>query len=162
QPAQRRALGRLRGRPAPPWAALVARPGRHRLPGAGSRDGADRGRGPAARAARRRRVPAHPQVPDRAARPGVARLRLRLRGLPAYHVLGAAVLSVFGLWNLVALKAANVGLAVLTLAAVLQLAGSQRRGRVAVFLLATNPVFLLTAGSVVAEPLLTLELTAAA
>jgi len=82
--------------------------------------------------------------------------------LPAYHLFGAAVLSVFGLWNLAALKAANAGLAVLTLVAVLRLAGSPRRGRVAVFLLATNPVFLLTAGSVVAEPLLTLELTAAA
>ncbi|HEY8642176.1 MAG TPA: glycosyltransferase [Candidatus Dormibacteraeota bacterium] len=82
--------------------------------------------------------------------------------LPAYHLFGAGVLSVFGLWNLAALKAANVGLAVLTLVAVLRLAGSPRRGRVAVFLLATNPVFLLTAGSVVAEPLLTLELTAAA
>jgi len=81
--------------------------------------------------------------------------------LPGYHLLGAAILAVFGTWNLAALKAANVGLAILTLALVMRLAGSPRRGRVAAFLLATNPVFLLTAGSVVAEPLLTLELTAA-
>lgn len=82
--------------------------------------------------------------------------------LPAYHLVGAAVLRVFGLWNLTALKATNVGLALLTLVLVMRLAGSPRRGRVAAFLLVTNPVFLLTAGSVVAEPLLTLELTAAA
>ncbi|HEX6349521.1 MAG TPA: glycosyltransferase [Candidatus Dormibacteraeota bacterium] len=82
--------------------------------------------------------------------------------LPAYHLLGATVLTVFGLWNLAALKAANIGLALLTLVLVMRLAGSPRRGRVAAFLLVTNPVFLLTAGSVVAEPLLTLELTAAA
>jgi hypothetical protein len=82
--------------------------------------------------------------------------------LPAYHLLGAAVLWLFGLWNLAALKATNVGLALLTLVLVMRLAGSPRRGRVAAFLLVTNPVFLLTAGSVVAEPMLTLELTAAA
>ncbi len=82
--------------------------------------------------------------------------------LPAYHVLAAGILRLFGIWNLGALKAANVILAVLTLAAVQRLAGSPRRGWLAVFLLASNPVFLLTAGSVVAEPLLVAELTAAA
>src|SRR5437762_9257612 len=44
--------------------------------------------------------------------------------LPAYHLVGAAVLRVFGLWNLTALKATNVGLALLTLVLVMRLAGS--------------------------------------
>lgn len=82
--------------------------------------------------------------------------------LPGYHLLAAGVLRLFGLWNLGALKAANVALALATMAMVMRLAGSRRRGRLAAFLLATNPIFLLTASSVVAEPLLTAELTAAA
>ena len=45
------------------------------------------------------------------------------------------MLRVFGLWNLTALKATNVGLALLTLVLVMRLAGSPRRGRVAAFLL---------------------------
>ncbi|MEP7105275.1 MAG: hypothetical protein ABI838_05475, partial [Chloroflexota bacterium] len=82
--------------------------------------------------------------------------------LPGYHLLAAGVLRLFGLWNLGALKVTNIALALATLVAVVRLAGSPRRGRLAAFLLACNPVFLLTAGSVVAEPLLTAALTGAA
>ncbi|HLQ61706.1 MAG TPA: glycosyltransferase, partial [Candidatus Acidoferrales bacterium] len=74
--------------------------------------------------------------------------------LPAYHVLAAGVLAVAGLWQLGALKLLSVGLALATLAVTYGIAGSGRRGRLAVVLLALNPAFLLTATSVVAEPLL--------
>jgi GT2 family glycosyltransferase len=81
--------------------------------------------------------------------------------LPGYHVLAAAVLAVFGLLQLSALKmlGALVGLA--TLACVYALAPNARQGRLAVILLALNPVFLFTSGSAVVEPLLTALLTGA-
>jgi cellulose synthase/poly-beta-1,6-N-acetylglucosamine synthase-like glycosyltransferase len=82
--------------------------------------------------------------------------------LPAYSFLAAAVLQVAGWHSMGALKLANVGLALATLAVVAKLAPSPRQGRLAVLLLALNPIFLLTATSVVAEPLLLLALTASA
>jgi cellulose synthase/poly-beta-1,6-N-acetylglucosamine synthase-like glycosyltransferase len=74
--------------------------------------------------------------------------------LPAYQVLAAGLLKVTGLWNLWLLKLLNVVLGLVTLVLVHRLAGSQRRGRLAVALLGLNPVFLLTATTAVAEPLL--------
>jgi cellulose synthase/poly-beta-1,6-N-acetylglucosamine synthase-like glycosyltransferase len=82
--------------------------------------------------------------------------------LPAYSFLAAAVLRVAGWHAMGALKLANVGLALATLAVVRKLAPTPRQGRLAVLLLALNPIFLLTATSVVAEPLLLLALTASA
>jgi cellulose synthase/poly-beta-1,6-N-acetylglucosamine synthase-like glycosyltransferase len=82
--------------------------------------------------------------------------------LPGYHVLGAAVLHVFGLWQLGALKALGALLGLVTLSCVYALAPSARQARLAVALLALNPVFLFTSGSAVVEPLLTALLTAAA
>lgn len=82
--------------------------------------------------------------------------------LPAYHVLGAAVLHTFGLWQLGALKTLGALLGVITLAGVYALAQNARQARLAVGLLALNPVFLFTSGSAVAEPLLTALLTVAA
>jgi cellulose synthase/poly-beta-1,6-N-acetylglucosamine synthase-like glycosyltransferase len=76
--------------------------------------------------------------------------------LPAYHVMGALVLRVFGTWQLGALKAADVLIGVATLAVVYRLAGSRRRGLIAVALLALNPIFVLTTTQAVAEPLLVL------
>src|SRR5207253_1897713 len=82
--------------------------------------------------------------------------------LPAYQLLGAAVLRVTGLWNLWLLKLVNVALGLATLYLVYRLAGSPRRGRFAVALLALNPIFLLTATTAVAEPLLVAALLGAA
>jgi len=82
--------------------------------------------------------------------------------LPAYHVLAAAVLRVFGLWQLGALKALGALLGLVTLACVYTLAPNTRQARLAVALLALNPVFLFTSGSAVVEPLLTALLTGAA
>ena len=81
--------------------------------------------------------------------------------LPGYHVVAAAVLRTFGLWQLGALKALGALLGVVTLACVYSLAPNVRQARLAVALLALNPVFLFTSGSAVAEPLLTALLTAA-
>ena len=82
--------------------------------------------------------------------------------LPGYHVLAAAMLHVFGLWQLGALKALGALLGLVTLSCVYALAANARRARLAVALLALNPVFLFTSGSAVVEPLLTALLTAAA
>ena len=82
--------------------------------------------------------------------------------LPAYHVLAAAVLHVFGLWQLGALKVLSALLGIVTLVCVYGIAPSARQGRLAVILLALNPVFLFTSGSAVIEPLLTALLAGAA
>ncbi|HEX6548847.1 MAG TPA: glycosyltransferase [Candidatus Dormibacteraeota bacterium] len=77
--------------------------------------------------------------------------------LPAYHVLAAGVLWVFGIGSLWALKLVNGVLALSVLALTAHLAGtseSRRRGRIAAVLLLLNPAFLLTATSAVAEPLM--------
>ena len=81
--------------------------------------------------------------------------------LPGYHVLAAAVLHLFGLWQLGALKALSALLAVVTAGCVYALAPNVRQGRLAVALLVLNPVFLFTSGSAVVEPLLTALLTGA-
>lgn len=81
--------------------------------------------------------------------------------LPGYHVLAAGVLRIFGLWQLGALKALGALLGLTTLACVYALAPNVRQGRLAVALLALNPVFLFTSGSTVVEPLLTALLTGA-
>jgi hypothetical protein len=78
-----------------------------------------------------------------------------------YHLVAAAVLHVFGLWQLGALKALSAILGLATLACVYALAPNQRQGKLAVALLALNPIFLFTSGSAVAEPLLTALLTGA-
>jgi cellulose synthase/poly-beta-1,6-N-acetylglucosamine synthase-like glycosyltransferase len=82
--------------------------------------------------------------------------------LPAYHLFAAALLRVFGIWQLGVLKAADVGLGIATLTLIYRLAGSRRRGLIAVALLGLNPIFVLTVTSAVAEPLLTLFLLGAA
>ena len=82
--------------------------------------------------------------------------------LPGYHVLAAGVLKIFGLWSLGALKALGALIGLATLACVYALAPNGRQGRLAVALLALNPVFLFTTGSAVVEPLLTALLTAGA
>lgn len=82
--------------------------------------------------------------------------------LPGYHVLAAAVLKLFGLWSLGALKALGAALGLATLALVYALAPNGRQGRLAVALLVLNPVFLFTSGSAVVEPLMTTLLTAGA
>jgi hypothetical protein len=82
--------------------------------------------------------------------------------LPGYHVLAAAVLKVFGLWQIGALKALSALLGLATLAFVYALSPNVRQGRLAVALLVLNPVFLFTSGSAVVEPLLTALLTGAA
>ena len=82
--------------------------------------------------------------------------------LPGYHLLAAAVLKLFGLWSLGALKAMGAALGLATLALVYALAPTGRQGRLAVALLALNPVFLFTSGSAVVEPLMTALLTGAA
>ena len=81
--------------------------------------------------------------------------------LPGYHVLAAAMLKLFGLWSLGALKMLGAAMGLATLAAVYALAPNGRQGRLAVALLALNPVFLFTSGSAVVEPLMTALLTAA-
>ena len=80
--------------------------------------------------------------------------------LPGYHVLAAALLKLFGLWSLGTLKMLGAGLGLATLAAVYAMAPNGRQGRLAVVLLALNPVFLFTSGSAVVEPLMTALLTA--
>ena len=82
--------------------------------------------------------------------------------LPGYHVLGAAVLSVVGWHQLAALKVLGALLGLATLAFVYWIAPNVRQGRIAVVMLALNPVFLLTSGSAVVEPLMTALLTGAA
>jgi glycosyl transferase family 2 len=82
--------------------------------------------------------------------------------LPGYHLLAAAVLKIFGLWSLGALKALGAAIGLATLAFVYALAPNGRQGRLAVALLVLNPVFLFTSGSSVVEPLLTSLLTAGA
>jgi cellulose synthase/poly-beta-1,6-N-acetylglucosamine synthase-like glycosyltransferase len=82
--------------------------------------------------------------------------------LPGYHVLAAVVLKVFGLWSLGALKALGAALGLTTLALVYSLAPNGRQARLAVALLALNPVFLFTSGSAVVEPLMTALLTGGA
>ena len=81
--------------------------------------------------------------------------------LPGYHLLAATVLKLVGLWSLGALKAMGAALGLATLALVYALAPTGRQGRLAVALLALNPVFLFTSGSVVVEPLMTTLLTGA-
>ena len=82
--------------------------------------------------------------------------------LPGYHVLAAAVLKLFGLWSLGALKVLGALIGLTTLACVYALAPNARQGRLAIALLALNPVFLFTSGSTVVEPLMTSLLTAGA
>lgn len=82
--------------------------------------------------------------------------------LPGYHLLAAAVLRVFGLSQLGALKAMGAMLGLATVACVYALAPNVRQGLVAAVLLLLNPVFLFTSGSAVVEPLLTSLLTGAA
>jgi hypothetical protein len=77
-------------------------------------------------------------------------------------VVAAAVLRVFGLWQLGALKALGAMLGLATLACVYALAPNRRQGTLAVALLTLNPIFLFTSGSAVVEPLLTTLLTGAA
>jgi len=75
--------------------------------------------------------------------------------LPGYHVLAAAVLHVFGVWQLGALKVMSALLAAATAACVYALAPNARQARIATALLVLNPVFLFTSGSAVVEPLVT-------
>ncbi|HYS97565.1 MAG TPA: glycosyltransferase [Candidatus Dormibacteraeota bacterium] len=82
--------------------------------------------------------------------------------LPGYHVLAAAVLHLFGLWQIGALKALSALLGIATAASVYALAPNLRQARLAVGLLVLNPVFLFTSGSAVVEPLLTALLMASA
>ena len=82
--------------------------------------------------------------------------------LPGYHLVGAGVLRLFGPGNIDALRVAGVLLGVITLGIVYRLAPTARQGRLAVALLALNPVFLFTASATVAEPLMTALLSAAA
>jgi Glycosyltransferase like family 2 len=81
--------------------------------------------------------------------------------LPAYHILSAGLLKIFGLWQMGLLRLVNAGFGLGTLALTYRLAESRRQGMVAVALLGLNPIFILTATSAVAEPLLTLLLLAA-
>jgi len=82
--------------------------------------------------------------------------------LPGYHVLAAAVLKIFGLWSIGALKGLGALIGLATLASVYALAPNARQGRLAVALLALNPVFLFTSSSAVVEPLMTALLTGGA
>ncbi len=75
--------------------------------------------------------------------------------LPGYHLLAAAMLRVFGLWSIDSLRLLGVAIGLVTLAAVYRLARNPRQGRLAVALLALNPVFLFTSSETVAEPLMT-------
>jgi hypothetical protein len=79
--------------------------------------------------------------------------------LPGYHLLAGAVLKVFGLWQMGALKILGAFLGLATLAGVYALAPNGRQGRMAVVLLVLNPVFLFTTSSTVVEPFLTALLT---
>jgi hypothetical protein len=82
--------------------------------------------------------------------------------LPGYHLLAGAVLRLFGLWQLGALKMLGALIGLATLACVYRLAPNVRQGRLAVIMLVLNPVFLFTTGSAVVEPLLTALLAGAA
>ena len=82
--------------------------------------------------------------------------------LPGYHVLAAAVLHVFGLWQLGALKVMSALFGAATAACVYALAPNRRQAVLATALLVLNPVFLFTSGSAVVEPLLTALLSGAA
>ena len=82
--------------------------------------------------------------------------------LPVYQLFSAAVLHAAGLWQIGALKAVSAAFGIVTAACVYALAPNRRQGRLAVALLALNPVFLFTSGSAVVEPLLTALLTGAA
>ncbi len=82
--------------------------------------------------------------------------------LPGYHLLAAAILRLFGLWQIGALKALGAMLGLATAACVYALAPNPRQARLAVVLLVLNPVFLFTSGSAVVEPLVTALLMAAA
>ena len=81
--------------------------------------------------------------------------------LPGYSFIAAAVLRVFGLWHIGMLRVMGVAFGVLTLAAVYRLAANKRQSRLAVALLALNPIFLFTASTTVVEPMLTALLTGA-
>ena len=81
--------------------------------------------------------------------------------LPGYSFVAAAVLRVFGLWHIGLLRVMGVAFGVLTLAAVYRLAANERQSRLAVALLALNPIFLFTASTTVVEPMLTALLTGA-
>jgi cellulose synthase/poly-beta-1,6-N-acetylglucosamine synthase-like glycosyltransferase len=82
--------------------------------------------------------------------------------LPGYHLLAGAILRVFGLWQLGALKTLGALLGLATLACVYWIAPNVRQGRIAVIMLVLNPVFLFASGSAVVEPLLTALLVGAA
>jgi hypothetical protein len=82
--------------------------------------------------------------------------------LPGYHLLAAGVLDVFGFRSLAALKVLGALVGLVTLACVYALAPNRRQGRLAVAMLALNPIFLFTSGSMVVEPLLTALLTGVA
>src|SRR2546421_5105974 len=82
--------------------------------------------------------------------------------LPGYHVLAAAVLHVFCLWQLGGLKVMSARLGLATAACVYLLAPNVRQARFAVVLLVLNPVFLFTSGSAVVEPLMTALVSGAA
>ena len=82
--------------------------------------------------------------------------------LPGYHVLAGAILRVFGLWQIGALKTLGALLGLATLACVYWMAPNVKQGRIAVIMLVLNPVFLFTSGSTVVEPLLTALLVGAA
>jgi len=75
--------------------------------------------------------------------------------LPGYAVMSAAVLHLFGLWQLGLLKLMSSAFGVITAATVYALAPNPRQARIAVVLLVLNPVFLFTSGSAVVEPMLT-------
>jgi len=82
--------------------------------------------------------------------------------LPGYHVLAAAVLHVFGIGQIGALKALGALLGLATAVCVYLVSPNARQGRLAVILLVLNPVFLFTSGSAVVEPLMTALLTGGA
>lgn len=82
--------------------------------------------------------------------------------LPGYQVLAAAVLHVFGLWQIGALKVMGALFGAATAACVYALAPNRRQAVLATALLVLNPVFLFTSGSAVVEPVLTALLSAAA
>ena len=82
--------------------------------------------------------------------------------LPGYHVVAAALLHVFGVWQLGLLKGLSALFALATAACVYSLAPNVRQARLAVALLVLNPVFLFTSGTAVVEPMLTALLSGAA
>jgi glycosyltransferase involved in cell wall biosynthesis len=82
--------------------------------------------------------------------------------LPGYHVLAAAVLHVFGIGQIGALKVLGALLGLATAISVYLISPNPRQGRLAVVLLVLNPVFLFTSGSAVGEPLMTALLTGGA